>query len=244
MKEVLAHIEKKKQEFAKLDFFEFLADESIAPMERLGWAPCAAYFAMMFKDLNTYILRKEPADSPIQEMINRHSYEDGRHWNWYIKDLKEMGFDESLQFSDALKFLWGEETKKTRELCYKLSSLCLFEQDLLIKLVVIEAIEATGVIALPLLANLGNKLQELTKKRYSYFSSSHAKVETGHIIGGLEYDETEKFLNNIELTPEQRQKAIEAIEIVFDSYSEFTDEMLIYAKKHHRKNQNAIKVAV
>lgn len=244
MKEVLAHIENKKQEYADLEFFKYLADETIDPIKRLSWAPCAAYFAMMFKDFNAYMLRKEPADSPIQEMINRHSYEDGRHWNWYIKDLKELGFDESLQFSDALKFLWGEETKKTRELCYKLSSLCLFEKDLLIKLVIIEAIEATGVVALPLLANLGDEMEKITKKRYSYFSSSHAKVETGHIISGLEYDETEKFLQSIELIPEKREKALEAIEIVFDSYSEFTNEMMVYVKKHHNKIKDSMQTSI
>ena len=40
MKEVLELIEQKKQEFAKLPFFEYLRDESIDSRQRLVWALC------------------------------------------------------------------------------------------------------------------------------------------------------------------------------------------------------------
>ncbi|MEB3215383.1 MAG: hypothetical protein VKN72_03850 [Nostocales cyanobacterium 94392] len=239
MKEVLELIEQKKQEFAKLPFFEFLGDETIDPRQRLVWAPCIAYFAMMFKDFNAYVLKKEPTDEPIQQMINLHSYEDGRHWRWYIEDIKKLDLDKSLNFTDTLKFLWGEETKKTRELCYNLAGLCMYEKDLIIKLAIIESIEATGVIALPLLAKIGDELQIKTQKKYSYFSASHAKVETGHILGGLDYDDTENYLETIEMTQEQKVKAFEAVEIVFDSYSECVQELMIYVENHSvEKNLN------
>ncbi len=92
MKEVLAFIEKKKQEFAQVQFMKFLQDKSIDSRQRLAWAPAFAPFAMSFKDFNRDILRKEPADSQLQEMINQHSYEDGRHWVWFLEDMKVMGY--------------------------------------------------------------------------------------------------------------------------------------------------------
>ncbi|MEM9924162.1 MAG: hypothetical protein AAF915_10505 [Cyanobacteria bacterium P01_D01_bin.50] len=232
MKEVLELIEQKKKEFAKLPFFEFLGNESIDPRERVAWAPCLAYFAMMFKDLNAYVLRKEPTDNLIQKMINHHTYEDGGHWRWFLEDIKRLGFEESLNFGDSLRFLWGDETKKTRQLCYNLSGLCVFEEDVLIKLAIIEAIEATGDVALPYFAKLGEELQKITSQRYYYFHASHAKVETGHILCGLDSDQIEKFLIGIELSAEQNLKALNAVEIIFNSYSECMNEMMAYLEKH------------
>ncbi|MEL6459738.1 MAG: hypothetical protein AAFQ91_16025, partial [Cyanobacteria bacterium J06621_15] len=114
MKEVLELIEQKRKEYAQLPLMKFLVDENIDPLERLSWAPCFAPFAMTFKDVNAHVFRKEPADSPLQKMINKHSYEDGRHWRWYLEDLEKLEFNNSLRFTDALRFLWGEETQKTR----------------------------------------------------------------------------------------------------------------------------------
>lgn len=235
MKEVLALIQKKKQEFAQLPLFEFLRDKSIDPRERVAWAPCMAPFAMMFKDLNAYALREEPASNPIQEMINKHAYEDGRHWRWYLEDIEKLGFDHSLRFSDALKFLWGEETQKTRQLCYNLFALCVFQTDPILKLAVIESIEVTGTVALSLFAELGDELQQVTQQRCRYFSGYHLGVETGHVQGGLSYEDTEKFLESIQLTEEQKAKAFEAVEMVFDSFSKAVNEFMVYAENHSIK---------
>lgn len=235
MKEVLELIEEKKQEFAKLPFFTLLANESIEPMKRLAWAPYMAFFAMSFKDINAYALRREVCDDPIQTMINNHSYEDGRHWRWYLEDIKKLDLDKTQNFTEHLKFLWSEETQQTRYLCHNLFALLVFEKDPIIKLVVIEAIEATGVVALPLFAKLGNQLQEMTQKRYSYFSASHAKVETGHILSDLDTNDTEKFLEQIQLTEEQKSKAIQAIETVFDGYTQCTNEMVKCIEKYLNK---------
>jgi hypothetical protein len=238
--EILELIEKRKQEFAKLPFFEFLADESIDPMKRLAWAPYMAFFAMSFKDINAYALYKESPDDPIQKMINQHCEEDGRHWRWYLKDIKKLGLDQPQKFTDHLEFLWGKDTEKTRYLCHNLFALLTFEEDTVIKLAAIEAIEATGVVALPLFAKLGNELQKVTKDRYSYFSASHAKVETGHIISGLDCNETEKFLTRIKLTEEQKSKAFRAVEIVFNSYTEFINGIISYVKTVEEEQTNNI----
>ena len=50
MEKVLALIEKKKQEFAKSELFEFMRDKSIDPRQRLAFAPCIAPFTMGFGD--------------------------------------------------------------------------------------------------------------------------------------------------------------------------------------------------
>lgn len=232
MKEVLELIEQKRQEYAQLPLMKFLVDESIDPLERLSWAPCFAPFAMTFKDVNAYVFRKEPADSPLQEMINKHSYEDGRHWRWYLNDLEKLGFDESLNFTDALRFIWGEETQKTRYFCYDLLGLCVFEKDPIIKLAVIESIEVTGSVTLSLLVNIGAEIQQKTNHKLNYFSASHYAVETGHIQSGSSYEETDEFLKSIKLTQQQTVKACNAVEVVFNSFSECMNEMMRYVENH------------
>ncbi|MEA5593876.1 hypothetical protein [Rivularia sp. UHCC 0363] len=232
MKEVLALIEQKRKEYAQLPLMKFLVDESIDPLERLSWAPCFAPFAMTFKDVNAHVFRKEPADSPLQEMINQHSYEDGRHWRWYLEDLEKLGFNESLNFTEALRFLWGEETQKTRLFCYDLLGLCVFEKDPIIKLAVIESIEVTGSVTLSLFVNIGEQIKRKTNHKLHYFSASHYAVETGHIQGGLNYEQTDELLKNIKLTQEQSIKACEAVEIVFDSFSKCMNEMMKYVENH------------
>ncbi|MBD2355546.1 hypothetical protein H6G41_13130 [Tolypothrix sp. FACHB-123] len=232
MKEVLDLIQKRKEEFAKLRLFEYLKDESIDPLERVAWAPCFAPFAMNFKDLNAYALRQEPTTDPIQEMINTHTYEDGQHWAWYLTDIERLNIDLSMRFTETLRFLWGDETKRTRHLCYDLFALSLSQTDPLLKLAIIESIEVTGTVALSALAKLGNDLEQLTKKHYRYLSAYHLGVETGHVQGGQSYEDTDNFLKNIQLTEQQTSKALEIVNRVFDSFTDCVKELMDYADNH------------
>jgi len=230
MKEVLAFIEKHKQEFAQTPFMKFLQDKSIDPQQRLAWGPAFAFFAMSFKDVNRTVLRKEPATSKLQEMINQHSYEDGHHWVWFLQDMKLMGYDYSINFTDTLKFLWGEETIKVRQMAYDLFAICTFEEDILMKLAIIESIEATGNVALYEIAQVAKELQQITKQHYPYFGESHYAKETGHIQA--EMDDVEHFIESLELTEAQREKAFTLVEKVFEDFTEAMNEMLVFAQNH------------
>ena len=229
MKEVLALIEQKKQEFAQLPLFEFMQDKSINPRQRLAFAPCLAPFAMNFKDLNKYVFREEPTNNKIQELINKHTYEDDHHWVWFLRDLKQLDFDQSLSFGNALRFLWGEETNKTRQVCNKLALLYTFQADPIQKLVIIEAIEATGNVAFLETKKVVHELQQITQKKYYYFGDCHFNSETGHAMGTAN---VEQFIENIKLTNETRKEAFELVEKVFEIFTELIDELLVYAKTH------------
>ncbi len=219
MKEVLVFIEKKKQEFARTPFMKFLQDKSIDPRQRLAWVPAFAHFAMSFKDFSRTVLRKEPSDSKIQEMINQHSYKDGRYWAWFLKDMKLTGYDNPINYTDALKFLWGEETIKVRQMAYGLFATCGFEEDILMKLVVVESIEA-----------IAKELQQITKQHRPYFDESHFGKETGLIQAKM--DDVEHFVENIQLTEAQKEKAFVLVEKVFVDFTESMGEVLMFAQKH------------
>ncbi|MBD2577357.1 hypothetical protein [Oscillatoria sp. FACHB-1406] len=232
MKEVLALIRKKKEEFEKLALFAFMQDTSIAPLERISWAPCLAPFAMCVKDLNNYVLRKEPADSLLQEMINIHTYEECTHWAWYLADLEKLGVNLSLPFTETLRFLWGNETQRTRQLCYDLAAICHFNDDPVLKLTVIECMETTGRVTLISMLPVCRELEGITRKRLSYFGEAHLKVELGHIRGSLKNDCIEKFLEAIELNKEQEKTACQIVEKVFASFSALIDEQMEYVQRH------------
>ncbi len=233
MKELLAFIEKKKQQFAKLPFFEYLQDKSIDPKQRLAWAPCVTPFAMSFRQLNRYDLRKEPTDDPIQELINQHTYEEDDHWVWFLEDLEKLGLNHSMKFSDAMRFFWGEETCKTRLVCHQIA-LYTFQAEPIVVLAGLEAIEATGNVALALTAQVAQELQQITKQNYRYFGQYHFGIETSHSVGT---NDIQQFLKRIQLTEAQNSKAFEVVEKVFEVFTEAVNEMMVYAENHPIEEQ-------
>ena len=85
------------------------------------------------------------------------------------------------------------------------------EYNFIIKLAIIECIEATGNIALPFFVKLGHELEEVTQQKCRYFSEYHLQVETGHIQSGLNYEQTDEFLKNLQITEEQNANEIELL---------------------------------
>jgi hypothetical protein len=228
MKEVLAFINQKQQEFAQLPLFEFLRDKSIDSRQRLNFGPSFAIFAMNFRDLNSYILREENPSDEIQEMINRHTQEDDSHWKWLLEDFEKLGFNRSLKFNDALTFLWGEQTQISRQHFYQLAQL-ISQASSVMRLVIVEAIEATGNVFFGVLTEVTQELQHTTGKNYRYYGKCHLTVETGHAIGTFD---VEQFLENITLTEEMRQEAFELVEKVFAGFSALLNEYLEHARAH------------
>ncbi len=229
MKEVLAFIEKKKQEFSQLPFFEFLQDKSIDHQHRLAFTPCVAPFVMGFGELNKYVFREEPTSDPIQRIINKHTYEDDHHWLLFLEDLQQLGFDRTLSFSDSLKFLWSEETKIPRQVIYELYRYS-FQAEPIQKLVIIEAIEATGNVMFPIVTLISQEIRTITNKECLYFGDFHLPLETGHTTGT---DNIVQFIESIQMTEETRNEAFELVEKVFEVFTELTNSLLAYAKKHY-----------
>ncbi|RUR78228.1 hypothetical protein PCC6912_35700 [Chlorogloeopsis fritschii PCC 6912] len=228
MKEVFKFIEVKKQEFAKLPFCEFLQDKSIDPRQRLAWAPCLAPFVMNIWEVNKYFLREEPTSDPIQKIINKHTYEDDHHYVWYLEDMEKLAFDYSSKFSDSLRFLWGKETQRTRQICQKIAAYS-FQAEPILKFAIIEVIEATGNVVLSLTTEVSRELEISTKHNYRYFGEHHLAVETGHTTGT---DDIEILIENIELPEATRKKAFWLVEKVFEAFADGLNEFYLYAKSH------------
>jgi len=230
MQDILEYIKQQEKNFSQLPFFDFLKDSSIDPYQRLAWFPCLAHFAMSFKDLNNDILQHKSSHNPLQHIINRHSIENSNHWKWYLKDLESLGIDQMMRFSDFLKFIWSDKTLNTRRLSNNLIAMCRYETDILLKIVIIEAIEAAGSPVQSAMAQVSEELRVITNKKYFYFSSHHTQVDSTQF--DMEYEESENFLLNLELNAEQKAKALVLVDYVFDSFTECMNGLMQFASQH------------
>jgi hypothetical protein len=228
MKQVITFIEKKNQEFAELPLFEYMKNKSITPRERLAFAPCMTHFIMSFRDLNSYIYREEPATDEIQEIVNKHSYEEDHHWFWFLEDLEKLGFNPILSFTDASKLMWGSQTIATRKLLYELIGITSNANSLQ-KLIVIEATEATAHTLFLASTLVTRELQSISQKKYHYFGDTHLAEEIGHSTAS---DRIQQFIEEIQLTEEARKDAFMLVEQVFKAFTEFYNELFVYAKTH------------
>lgn len=247
MKELLALIAEKQSIYSKLPFFNFVQDQSIPPIQRLAFAPCAASFIMSFADLNKYALRQEPTNDKIQKILNQHTYEDDFHWQWFLEDLQKLGFNHNLQFNDSLRLLWSEETKTSRLLSYQLYQY-IAQSEPIEKLIVLEAIEATSDVLVSVTKLVTDELQLTTNHNYRYFGECHFDAEKDH--NAYSYD-VNQFIATIYISEKTRQRSIELIDRVFDLFAQWTHDLLAYAQSDHEpqflkeqlKQKSKIKVA-
>jgi hypothetical protein len=228
MKEILDLIQQRKEEFARLPLFQYLQDTSIHPRQRLAFAPALSPLVLGFGELCKLVLRQEPTNDTLQALINIHTYEEDIHWQWFLEDLPKLGFDDSLLFTDTVKFLWGEETKKTRQVCPKMERYA-YKSDPLIRLVVMEIAEAAANVFFSETEQVINELKYITKKQYRYFGGYHIEKENNHHI---KTEDIIHYLEHIPLTEEQHQEYSEVVDILFNAFTESMDELLTYSQKH------------
>jgi hypothetical protein len=231
MEEIIAFINSQKQEFTKLPLFDMMQDETLKPEYRLSFVPCMAHFIMSFGDINTYALRDLDTADPIQSIVNQYSYEDDKHWPWFITDIEQLGFDTQLSFTQSLRFLWSEQTKVTRQLSYYISAFTL-QTSSFMKLVVIKVLEATGEVFFSISNKITSELAKTTNQEYLYFGNHHLNAENEHTMAA---PEAESYLSQIQPTEAQCQEALYIVEKLFNLFSEWTYELLTYTQKHFHK---------
>ncbi len=227
IRQVLLSIDHHKQEFAQHPFFQFFLNKQIDPAQRLSFAPCLAPLVMGFAELNTSIFRDEPTHDPIQQLINHHTYEDDHHWVWFLTDLKRFGMDQTLRLSDALTFMWGDNTQVARWVVYELYRYSC-QATPIQKLVVIEALEATSNVFFAAAAQVGQELQAITGKQYQYFASSHFAADSEH---SLYSNESMHLINHTQLSPTDLKHALNRVEQIFEIFTHLLNDCLNYAQK-------------
>ena len=226
MKRILEYIETKKGELSQSAFLRFVSDSRVEPLARFGFVPCLAPFVMAFMDINKHILRDDSAREPLQKLLNTQSREEDSHWQMYLRDLKTLGANPSMDLTLALKLLWSEECKRTRRMSYELTALFLGHEDPRLRLVLVEAIEGTADASFGLFTRAAFELEAATGKRLHYFGRSHEFLEEKHTLGS---DAARALLEAVELSPEEFARAVQAVDKVFALFALMFEELLEYA---------------
>jgi hypothetical protein len=235
MKTVLDYIEEKRQTFMKAPLFAFLSDRSIPPRDRLAFTPCLAHFVMTFADLNALVLREPLSKDPIQSIINAHTHEDDSHWKMFLADLDTLGMNESSTLSDVVQLLWSEDTKNIRRTCYSIISM-LAETEPELRIVIVEAFEATGAVSISYAVAVGLEFEQATGKKLLYWGGGHASAETGHAMGT---PDVENHLRSIVFSEPQRIRAFALVDRVFQSFWYMMDDVLACAQKRRARREQA-----
>jgi hypothetical protein len=181
-------------------------------------------FAKAYDEFNKYVLRDESSDDPIQKIINRHTYEESGHFRWLFEDIETLGFNNPITLVEAVYFLYGQSTLKSRQLIYQLFQTSHFSS--IHKLVVVEVMEATSYTFFSHTAPVTQELQDITSKEYRYFGYCHLNAEAEHAMTG---EEQGKLIANFALSPQELEKSLEIIETFFNAVTDMLDEFLNFA---------------
>jgi hypothetical protein len=237
MKRILNYLEKRTAEMQEHPFLVWLADPSIPARERLSdWLPCAAFFVFSFMDLNADVLKysEEEADAdPLKKAINAHLEEDSMHWPWYLHDLKALGLDRTMTFSDTLRFLWGKETRSQRLAMYRLCALGSEAEDPILRYALIASLEAVAHLLFSAVVKVSIAYEQDTGTRLLYLGPKHFEREPGHLTH--QQDDAADALQRVTITSEtcDRATAIAAAvcEVIDDRWREFHRVVLLKSSR-------------
>lgn len=225
MKRILSHISACSERFAEEPMFRYLRDKSIDPKQRLSFMPMMAHFVFSFMDFNKYILRNEALNTPLQRLINVHTYEDATHWPWWIRDMKSAGLDKTCTFTGAMLFTWSEATRRSRVLTYDLIAIAARATPHQL-LAIVETVESTGYRFQSTTAEV---CREIDNNPFVYLGNKHLEVESGHFMGT---DEAVNYLEGIELSDQEFEETLALVDRLFRAFTDFVAEMYDWVLSH------------
>jgi hypothetical protein len=236
MQQVLLRVADRTREFAAHPLFLHLRDAAVDPMRRLSFVPALSHFVMTFADLYQHVLRDDVSGDDLQHIVNAHAGEDGGHWRWFLADLQNLGEDRRVAFTEALRFLWGEETVHLRMLSYQMCRLGLGASPLH-KLVLVCCIEATGRVMLAGVGPLGAEAARITGKKLVYFGNHHLETESEHT---LEKGDVRAHIESLDISPDRAAELCRLVDDAFAAFMFTGDEILRFAVAGRRLDVDAL----
>ena len=211
MKAIIKFIDKRAEDQNQNPFIQWLDDESIPAKVRLSkWLLYGAFFIFGFKDLNSMILgypESEAATDKIKKAINAHTKEDSTHWGWYLNDIKKLGLDKEMNFTETIQFLWADRTEVQRLATYRICQLAAQSQDPILRYCLIKSIESFGHVIFGSLTKVSEQYEKETNIELQYLGQTHFDTETGDLIH--QEDNTEEMIMDMELDEATRKLGLE-----------------------------------
>jgi hypothetical protein len=222
LKDLFARIEQRMVEYQDSPFLRFLRDPQVDTRRKFQFAPHVAHFVFSFADLCTLVLPEYPARDFFQELVNANAKEETEHWRWFLADLAELEQDPTLHYSEALRAIWSDRTRRTRTLSYQLGHLGL-AADSLGRLVLVHCIEGAFQATVGDLQAVAKQFAALTGTRLRYLGRTHSESEENHT---LEDPEIRRRLDATEVPLDAYRRLCDMVDRSFQLFADFADEML------------------
>lgn len=223
--DVISVIKQQQEKLSQHPFFKMLADKTIPPRQRMTFAPYWAYFALAGADLlDTWLYIPNP-QTELEERINNFIEEDNFHYNLFLHDMDQVfGYtvDRFGSYSAVMRHMYGADSKAVRELVYAWTVAATKFDDPLITLATFEIIEA-GLKDFFETVYTNVFLAEEEFKGLHYFGKKHVELEINHTLTSwFKGDNPLRPLAELEITPLQKEHALEAVDMMFDKYVPYT----------------------
>lgn len=167
-------------------FIRWLRNENVSVEDRLrSWLPHLSIFAFAFKDLNNLLMQypvEEAMKDERKRIINEHGHQDGTHWIWYLNDMRKLGLNKTMTYTDTVNFMWDDDRERDRLFFYQVAGLLDEAQDPLLRYCIIAPLEFFAHLLFDETAKLGSRYAEETDIYLEYLGLSHAGVEPGGLI--------------------------------------------------------------
>ena len=220
--EIINYMQEKSESVNQHPVLGFLKDETIAARRRMTFAPYLTYFALAFADVvDTWLYVRNPQNE-LEERINIYITEDNFHYNFLLYDIENvLGYtlDRYGSYAAVMRHLWGDDSRAVREYIYAWLDCLNRYKDPIITLATFEGIE---MAAQPLVEATYYHVYkpELGIKELKYFGQTHVDLEMNHTQ--FNWFNTEDVpilpLGNIEITVQQRDRALEVSKEMYIRY--------------------------
>lgn len=236
MRALLELVDKRLKDQDDTPFIRWIRDDSVPAFDKLAaWYPCCAGFAFGFKDLNSMIFRypeEEAAQDKFKNVINQHSYEDANHWPMYLSDLKALGMDTAMPFSEFLKEMWSDATVKQRWATYRFCQMAEIMKDPVERYAIIETIEKFGHYLFGVLTDVSKQYQQESGIQLKYLGQQHFDKEVGFLTN--QDDDSQDEILDIELSDSDRERLSVYILEVCDMIEARWHEFFEYAQSYKK----------
>ena len=221
--EIVSDMEKKSETIRRHQFLDFLKDETIPARRRLTFVPYFTYFVMGFSDVvDTWLYASNP-QTELEERINIYIEEDDFHYNLLLHDVENvLGYtlDRYGSYAAVMRHVWGDDSRAVRELLYTWLDCLNRYKDPIVTLTTFEGIEV-GVQ--PLIDATYNHiyLPDPGMRGLLYFGQTHVDLEMNHTQFNWFNEEEAPVLplENIEITAQQREWALQVSEEMYIRYT-------------------------
>ena len=220
--EIISDMEGKSHKIHQHPILGYIRDESIPARRRMTFAPYLTYFALSFADIVDSWLYVPNPQNELEERINMYITEDDFHYNFLLHDVENvLGYtlDRYGSYAAVMRHLWGDDSRAVREYIYTWLDCLNKYKDPIITLATFEAIE---VGAQPLVDAAYHSIYkpEAGLKGLKYFGQTHVDLEMNHTqFNWFNEEEAPVFpLSNVEITAQQRDRALEVSEMMYKRY--------------------------